>query len=115
MKLNITKKHELKLIFIMFHRSSVTQKEQLQSNFKKPPTKEQIITRLEGELNAANNRIRELDIEVHQIRPAYEEATRRLVAASLENARLLSIIAQQAGRHLSWLLLRHCNWKNELC
>ena len=36
----------------MFNRSSVTQKAQLQSNLKKPPTNEEIIARLESELTA---------------------------------------------------------------
>jgi hypothetical protein len=61
------------------------------------PTKEQTIERLQRELNAANNRIRELETEVHQIRPAYVEATRQLMASNLENAQLMKIIAQQAG------------------
>ena len=43
---------ELKLSFIVFNRSSVTQKAQLQSNLKKPSTNEEIIARLESELAA---------------------------------------------------------------
>ena len=88
----------------MFIRLSGKEKQQRQSALHKPPTNEEIIVRLERELNAANNRIHELEIEVQQIRPAYEEATRQLVTANLENTNLRRIIEQQAGQTPLWVI-----------